>query len=512
MSSESQMEDRLPSAKGDVAHIDWGLPQGEPNTLDPASAQDYGEIQVMSNLCDTLLRMNPDFSISPNLASFKQPDPKTIVYRLKHGVKFWDGTEMTSADVAYSINRARSPKSTLGELISSIKSVKATGKYEVTVRLSRADKLVSKQMAGIAGAVYEADYAKRAGSKFGSASGGVMCSGPFKLAKWKAGSGIELTRNEVYWNPTYRAHAKTVSFKFLSDSVALAQTIAAREIDGAYEVPPAILPRLSQISSGSLHYGRSFGFVELNVMRPDGPLANLALRKALFGVIEREGIARSIYHGSAEANYTLAAKNTWDPEAKELWEAAYPKWVRENKLDVDTAKALVKQAGGGAKPIVLVIEQGNETMSLMAQLIQQDAEGIGLNVEIRPMTQVQIAELRDSPGARKGIDLLIGAAAGIVGDTQENVPYYVGSGSYYNYTHYKNPRVDKLMAQAQDSLDPKRRARLLIEAQDLYEPARVTTDLLTTSTILYLDKRLTGATVSYSYVYEPSLALIGSAE
>jgi peptide/nickel transport system substrate-binding protein len=49
-----------PTAKGTLSSLTWDLPFGEPTTLDYAQSADYGPDMVVSNLCESLLRLNPD--------------------------------------------------------------------------------------------------------------------------------------------------------------------------------------------------------------------------------------------------------------------------------------------------------------------------------------------------------------------------------------------------------------------------------------------------------------------
>src|SRR5262249_25496414 len=59
---------------------------------------------------ETLLKLGPSGQVQPDLAqSFSQPGPAVYVFHLRHGVKFWDGNELTAADVANALNFYRYP-------------------------------------------------------------------------------------------------------------------------------------------------------------------------------------------------------------------------------------------------------------------------------------------------------------------------------------------------------------------------------------------------------------------
>jgi peptide/nickel transport system substrate-binding protein len=64
-----------------------------------------------------LRHYGPNGKLEPELAtSVTQPNAATYVYHLRHGVTFWDGIEMTSADVVNSINYLRAPGSAPGSI------------------------------------------------------------------------------------------------------------------------------------------------------------------------------------------------------------------------------------------------------------------------------------------------------------------------------------------------------------------------------------------------------------
>ena len=94
-----------------VASVTWAL-GGDIVKFDPAFAYDYNSTPVVSQGCEGLLRYNnANGTLLPNLASsWSSPNPTTYVYDVRQGVKFWDGTPMTVADVLWSMNRIMNPE------------------------------------------------------------------------------------------------------------------------------------------------------------------------------------------------------------------------------------------------------------------------------------------------------------------------------------------------------------------------------------------------------------------
>jgi peptide/nickel transport system substrate-binding protein len=503
-----------PEAKGPIDTLDWDLPYGEPTTLDYVKAADYGPDMVVSNLCDSLLRLEPDYSSSPSLAtSWKtSSDHLTTTFTLRTDVKFWDGHPMTPEDVVYSLERNLDPKNepVNGAFFENVKSITAKGNDQVVVTFSKPDELFIKEMATVAGQVSEKAYTESKGSKYGSAEGGVMCSGPFELDSWTPGQNITLAANTDYWNPDLRPLASKVVLHFISDTSTLAQAIKSGEIQGAYELPPAILPAVEQSGAGSVYQGRSLQVYELGPNGP-GPMEDQKLRQALGMVIDREALAQVVFHGAADANYTLIPPPAWDPTALDVYQKAYDAIPHPDGTDIDAAKQLIAGDPNASATIVLAIGAGNQTGVDTATLIQQEAAQIGLKIEIKQMQPLEFSTAFFDANARKGVDLMLTQGWVDVPDPLDYLGLIVLPNSYFNWIGLKNDKVAALVDKARSNYDDQQRAMQITQAQASYEPTQPEIPMLALHELAYLSNDVTGAPISFAYIFEPSLATVGSA-
>ncbi|MDP4502546.1 ABC transporter substrate-binding protein [Nonomuraea turcica] len=507
--TSAELVSSLPAAKGEVEQITWNL-SGEPDTLFPSNAATYGGGQVVGNLCDALLKTDAEFGLTPQLATYEQVDPRTLVYKIRDGVKFWNGDPLTAEDVAYSMNRAKDPSSIVSFIYQNVESIKAAGD-KVTVKFSTPDALFNNEMASIAGMVIQKAHAERAGKNLGTPGGGVMCSGPFKLESWRSGDSIALSRNDSYWNPERRALAKSVKFTFVSDSTALTQALNAGEIDGAYEISPSAVPALRSSKAGRLVFGPSMQSTGMAVARPDGPLDNIKLRQALQTIIDREALAKVVFNGAATPTYTSLSTTTWPNDQKQIYQAAYQPFVKERSFDIAKAKALVTQSGYQGQELVLAIKGGDDSGSRTAQLVQQQAKQAGINIKINPLTPLAFDQAAYDATKREGIDLLLSSSFNVAQDPLEPMGFNLLPGQPYNYTDYDNAEVTKLLTEARQTFDPVKRAKLIIAVQEISEPDSALIPLIENSTITFLNHRLTGAITSFAYWSMPQMAFIGTA-
>ena len=511
-SSAVHLVNTTPAAKGSLSAITWDLPGGEPTTLDYVKAADYSPDVMISNMCDDLLRLTPTFGISPGIASaWKYTNPTTVVFTIRQGVKFWDGHTLTATDVAYSMLRNLNPKDQPlnGAYYGSVKSITATSAYQVTVKLSKPDELFVKEMATIAGGIAEKAFMVKEGAKFGTASGGLMCSGPYELKQWSPGNDIVLTRNPHYWDPNYTAKIKTVTVKFIVNSSTLTSGLLSGEIDGAYGVPATSYPELKSATDGTLYFGPSLSITELAPTSTTGPIGNVKIRQALSMALNRPAIARVVYGGAATPNLALTPPTAWDPSATSIYRAANAQLPGATP-NLTAAKALVKSVPGHTAPITLALLAGDQTELALATAVQQAGTSIGLNIKLDQMQPLAFSNAFFVPSYRKGVDMLIDEGYLDVPDPLDYLGLWFPKGALFDYTNYNNATVNSDLSAAQQTYDGTARARLITSAQAIYMRDDIVIPMVSPDESLFLNKSITGAPASFAYIYEPCFAKLGS--
>ncbi|HEY6797538.1 MAG TPA: ABC transporter substrate-binding protein, partial [Kineosporiaceae bacterium] len=169
------------AATKDVDAVTWSGDYRPLISLDPVKLADYPEETAIPNICEPLLRVAADYSLSPGLArSFTFTDPTTLVLNLRPGVRFSDGAPMTAADVAFSLNRNLDPKvgSNYAFWFAAVKAITATDPNTVTITFRSPAPTFPVVLGTLAGAVVEQRFAVAKGQAFGSPDTGVVCTGP----------------------------------------------------------------------------------------------------------------------------------------------------------------------------------------------------------------------------------------------------------------------------------------------------------------------------------------------
>lgn len=502
-----------PPGTAPVDRVTWALPYGEPTTLDPAKVGDYSPQTVEANLCDTLLRMNADLSLAPGLAEKAAwTDDRTLVLDLRPGVAFWDGSPMRPEDVVHSLERQTDPQTQglYGSYLSGVTAVDVTGPNQVTLRTKAYDQGLRKALATSFGAVGQEAYARKAGAGYGTPTGGLMCTGPYKLASWKSGDSITIERNDAYWDPQLKPKAAQVVFRFITNGNTLTGALLSGEVDGTYELPPSSATALAKAKNGTTYLGPSTQNVLLVPGHADSPAADRRLLDALSLAVDREALIKNVFGGAATPLKSLAPPLTWsgDPAAARL-DAAYAALPSAPPPDIEQAKRLVAEAGAPSRPLVAAIPAGDQKGLQILTFFQAAAKAVGVGIEIRQLQPTEMSSLFYDPSIREGIDLVL--TFGYVGmpDAASYVGEMVNPGGLFNWTNYGNPEVTRLLGEARGASDPDASAKAYADAQALFTPTVPVVFLAAPHERMFMNNRISGAPASFGYLGMPWAAHLG---
>jgi peptide/nickel transport system substrate-binding protein len=509
-----ELVETTPAATGDVDKVTWALPSGEPASLDPAHTGDYSANTVGTNLCESLLRLEPDYSTASGLASaVTQKDPTTVVITLRDGVTFWDGSALTADDVVYSLKRNMDPKvaSYAAHVFASVDDIAKTGPLEVTVTFTNPDVQFIPDLAGVPGAIIQEKFATKAGEGFGTASGGLMCTGPFRIGDWTSGQKISLTRNDAYWDTGRKARAAAFDFVFLTDSSTLTSALLSGEVDGVYGAPVGSIAALQRSEAGKLWFGPSTESFSLGAVAADGPAADPRIRQALDLAIDKTSFIASVLKGAGQPLKTFTPPLSWQGSpAKDVYDGGYAALPDTGKADIEAAKKLVAGAAPSRTDLVIATPSGDQSLLQTATIAQAAAQQIGLNVTIKQLQPAEYAGLFYDPSLRAGIDFVATTGYLEVPGALYYAPGFVLKGAAFNWTNYENPEVTANLVAAVAATDPVVSAQKFVAAQAIYGPDKLQITLAGSYNRLYLNKRITGAPASFSYISSPWAALVGT--
>ncbi|WP_137844088.1 ABC transporter substrate-binding protein [Microbacterium sp. 2FI] len=506
---EWELTEQTTAPSGDIDSFTWAS-YAEPYSLDYAYAFDYADNQVLANVCESLLRLNPDYTLSPGLAeSWETPTPTTSVFTIREGVAFHDGTPLTAADVVASLSRHLDPAvgSFWYSVYQNVVSIEQTGDREVTVTTAVPDVQFSLAMGGAAGVVESAATLAATGADYGNSTGGVNCTGPFEFADWKSGESITLTRFDGYWDPELTARAGAVEFVFMTDANARVNALKSGDVDGSWMIPPASYRQLQE-SPGELHFGLTSAVSSLVVSSLDGPLGDLRVRQALLMALDRQGIVDAAAEGVGAVSDVLTTESVWGA-ADDAARAAAFEDIEEYPFDLEAAKALIDEAGAAGGEIVIATAPLGPDVTIIAQATAAAAESIGLTATIETVTPGAYTALFSDPSAREGIDLFYTNWYLSSPDPLEMYSV-LRTGEFSNYGGWSDPEFDEIVTAANGMADAAQRAAATAEAQRIANEQLPWLPIYTAPMSVFVGERITGVAPSIAFLYYPWAATIGA--
>ncbi|MEU6785022.1 ABC transporter substrate-binding protein [Nonomuraea angiospora] len=509
---QQELVTTTPPGTGKVDRITWALYRGT-TSIDPITAGDYPEITVTSLMCESLFRQAADGSVEPGLATkLDFADPKTAVLTLREGVTFWDGSPMTAEDVAFSIERNRDPKAGgyWVPVLNRVDSVEVTGPLQVTLKLKRPDYWLRNVLSYMPGMVVSKRYVEAKGKDYGTVKGGAMCTGSYKLGQWRTGDVLSVVRNDGYWNREAAPLVRQIDFKGIPDEATLTAALLTGEVDGGYlELPLSTMDQVRAGQAVKVYRGPSYLIDALIVADMGrGPLSDARVRRALSLAVDREAYIRTLYKGSAQPARALGTPGTWGYE-REAFQAAWNA-LPAPEVDLEAARKLVQEAGATGKTVTFGMSNELNKLVTEANLFKTAAEKIGLKAQLKAVSADAYSGFFLDPKARAEVD----------GFFTTNYPNWADPGALYatlavpggpqDYGRYRNPDVADLLERARGTEDARERAEYTVQAQQALAQDMPWIPIVAPDTVLVLNAKLTGATVSSQHLFAPWADRLGA--
>jgi peptide/nickel transport system substrate-binding protein len=473
------------------------------DSLDPIYAAGYPEYTAVSLMCESLLRQTPDGSLQPGLATVANPNPTTMVFTLRPGVKFWDGHPVTPADVIYSLDRNTNPK--LGgffpAVFSRVASITATGPAQVTIKLKQPDYWLEGELSSMPGIIIEKSFADRQGLNYGTPAGSIMCTGAYMFKSWNPGAGVVAVRNSHYWNPAVDPLVNQITIKGVPDAASLASGLLTGAIQGTYPVAFPDLDQLKSSSSVRVYQGPGWSTDAFVVSSLKGVLGSLNVRRALSLALNRQGIVNSVYNGTALMPRWLSSPGTFG-YGQPVFTAAYDSSPVLTQ-NIPEARKLVRQAGATGKTITIGTSGQLEVIAAVTGAYQAAAQAIGLKVVLKSVPAQDYINFFTDPAARAGIDGFLTVDYGDYADPAALLATLVLPGGSQNFDNFSDPQITADLEQARSTANPDQRAALVAKAEKLTAQQLPWIPDVEPDNLLVLGKGLTGAVASFAYLFSP---------
>jgi peptide/nickel transport system substrate-binding protein len=426
----------------------------DPDALDPTISRAYVGRLVFAALCDKLFDVTPDLKIVPQLATSYEwaADNRSVVLKLRSGVKFHDGEPFTGEAVRFNIERhLTTPGSFRKSEIGDIKSVDVLN--DTTVRLNLSQPLVPllAALTDRAGMMVSPKAAKELGDKFGTRP---VCAGPFKFAERVAQGRIVLQRFADYWDKA-NVHFDRVEFVPITDSTARLASLRSGDLQMIERVSPTDLAQIRGDSKLKVVGVPELGFQVIRLNVANGPkskaLSDVRVRQAIDAAVDREALVKSVFNDEYIAGNQFVSPSS----------VYYNKKLPVKARDVARAKALLKEAGQPNPTFTLILPPERDRQEA-AQVIQAMLAEAGITMQLQSQENVTMLEA----GKRGDFEAYFTFWSGRPDPDGNIFTHYACKGAQ-NDSHYCNQEFDALVTKARQVPDPAQRKQLYDKATEL---------------------------------------------
>jgi len=392
-------------------------------------------------------------------------DHLSYTFTLHDGVKFHDGSELSSADVKASWDKILFPPSGVISPRRSnypmVKSIEAPDRLTVIFRLQHPSPSFLSNMAHPANFIYAKKYLE---SDIHYYKTHTVGTGPFKLKNYVRGSYIELERNPDYWKQGL-PYLDGIKYFIISDTSARAKALRSGRVDiELRNLPPAEVDGITAQMGDKVVVGRvdiiSNWGVAFNVEKK--PFDDERVRQALSLAIDRQDMAKTVgpLSGLDTVGGLMHPASVWALSPEDLEQL--PGYGRDHAANLRQAKRLLGEAGypHGFKTVLT-----NRNVKLpyidLAVYIISAWKQIGVEAEHKLEESATWSQSR----VTRDFELLLDPyGSATVGDPDELLDKFTTGGSE-NWGRFSEPVVDALYAQQAKEMNQQKRIEMVTEMQ-----------------------------------------------
>ncbi len=282
-----------------------------PTYIDPAVGSDYSSSTAFTNLYDPLVFPTPDGNVKPWVATEwnVSSDGLTWTFKIRKGIKFHSGRELTAEDVAFSMNRLLKIGQGYAYLFSPyVEETKVLDKYTVQFKLKKpfGPFLITLARLYILDKQEVMSHIKKPGSygEYGDFATEWLLthdagSGPYKVKDVKLEEYVDMVKFPDYWGPISANSPDEIRFVAVTDPSTTKAMMAKKELEISSQWLPeetiAALDKMEGIDIAKIPMQSEF-YLMMDIKKP--PLDDIHVRKAIAYAFDYKTVVTEIFPGS----------------------------------------------------------------------------------------------------------------------------------------------------------------------------------------------------------------------
>ena len=453
------------------------------DTLDPASFKSIGAYTVQANIYDSplmwkvrpvqetpgLMRAQPN-EFDPSVAeswAFEK-DESTLVLKIRRGMKFSSGREVTAHDVKYLFDRGLQSPGYMRLIFPTLIRVTKPEQFVVrddytfAIELPAPSPMTLDMMALANNALLDPEEVKKHASAQDPwatewLKRNVAGLGPYQLVKNEPGVEVVLEAAKGHWRQP-APHFQRVVFKFVPNEADRVLLLKRRAVDIVVG-RPGLSPRNVKALEGEQGLkifsvpDTTCHWLAMNTSKK--PFDNVKVRQAVNYAVPVQAIIPNVLYGYGTQMKSPIPALTPGHDAN----------ASPYKYDIDRARQLIKEAGvSDSIPVDLAIRVGWQPHEQAATWIQRELEKIGFKVNIVKETDATFRQL-----ASKGDHVLsIESWQSWINDPFYHLFFlFHTKAKATNTAFYSNPALDKIIDEGMHETNKEKRLQMVKEAQKM---------------------------------------------
>lgn len=434
-------------------------------SLDPQGHNDVISEKVSFLVFNRLFKLNENFEAVPDLAEdWSQPSDKEWLLKIKEGIKFHNGEEMTSEDVKFSMERSiDSPK--VQHVLQQLEKVEIVDKYTVKVTTKDVFAPFINTLVHAGTSILPKEYVE---SNDGWANKPIG-SGQYKFVEWVSGDKIVLEKNIDYYNNDEMGVADKIVFRVIPEGTSRMIALENGEVDIVVSLDAMDAPKVRDNSDLALYEKPSTNFSYLGMNTQKAPFDDKVFRQAMNYAIDKESILAIALDGEG----VIATSVTSD--------ALLGHVASDYTYDPEKAKELLKESG--KEGISIEIWASGDVRKRVAEIAQANLLDIGIKSEIK---MYEWGAFIDATNSGTQPMFTLGWDSNPDVDATLTPQFTTDSIGAQNRSQYSSEKVDKLIADGRAELDNAKR-------KAIYEEIYTTLNEDAPWVPLYVENKIVGA-------------------
>lgn len=464
------------TCKSSSGTLTYGIAGAGVSQLDPNTINFAGQAPLQTLLYNGLTKYDHTMKVVPDLATswHASKDLKTWYFNIRKGVRYSTGRPFTAEDARANILRVLDPAvpSQARSNVKDMRSVRALDKYRLRIKLGSPSALVPTALVDVKMSDTN-DVANLAKSGTGT--------GPYTVGDFVPGQSISLVPNKNWFGG--KACIAKISFVRAPDPTAMVTDFKGGNLDMIWQVRPTDVPA---VQSGSVSFLKPSGVSGAHVWELDTtspPFNDVRVRQALSYATDRATMNKAAFFGLATpsiGNSLISATST-----------AYDKQLKGYPYDLKKAKQLFDAAGikPGTKFTFWALAGRRDEWITMAQILQQDLQKIGLDLDIQ-RSDVATWLAKFYPAGKSYPNLIIGNYFSM----PPNPTYALKQGQFGSCEcNWKNATFESLAKKAPGVVDLVARQKLYDQMQSIFSQQAPVIVVAHQTNIVAVQKRVQGA-------------------